>query len=73
MTSRRPPATADDFAQMRLDAVAAENIQRCRATRTVTGHALDAADCDTLLAMLGLDPVRQRPANPPRSHLGRLV
>lgn len=73
MTSRRSPATADDFAQMRIDAAAAENIQRSRATLTVTSHALDAADCDTLLAMLGLDPVRQRPVHPPRSHLGRLV
>jgi hypothetical protein len=73
MTSRRPPATAVDFAQMRVDAAVAENIQRDRATQIVTNHALDDTDCDTLLAMLGLDPTRQPAAGPPRSPLGRLV
>jgi hypothetical protein len=74
MTSpRRPQATADDFAKTRLDAAAAENVQRHRATRIVTSHALDAADRDDLLAMLGLDPTRQSPTGPPRSRLDRLV
>jgi hypothetical protein len=70
MTSyRRSPATTGDFAQIRLDTAAAECVQRSRAAQTVTSHAIDDTDCDTLLTMLGLSPVPPTPADPSRSSL----
>jgi len=71
---RRSPGTTGDFAQIRLDTAAAESVQRDRASKTVTSHAIDDTDCDTLLAMLGLNP-KQTAATvgPPPSRLGRLV
>jgi len=32
-------------------------LERAEAVRTVAGHAFDGADCEMLLAVLGLDPV----------------
>jgi hypothetical protein len=71
MTSlQRSPSTTGDFAQIRLNAAAAESVQRHRAARTVTSHAIDDTDCDTLLTMLGLSPAQLAPIGPSRSALG---
>lgn len=44
-----------EFAEARA-AEKAETARQCAiATRTVASHAEDAADCESLLAMLGLD------------------
>ncbi|TCO59737.1 hypothetical protein [Actinocrispum wychmicini] len=64
-----PNTTVSDFAQSRLDAAAEEDRQRDMATRTVTSHAIDAADCRTLLAMLGLSPTHRTPAGGPQPRL----
>ena len=45
-----------EFAESRA-AEKAEGIRRSvMATRTVASHSVDAADCRSLLAMLGLEP-----------------
>jgi len=44
-----------EFAEMRAAEKVALAQKRAVAARTVAGHAQDAADCESLLAMLGLD------------------
>lgn len=70
ISSRRSPATTGDFTQARLAAAEAEGVQRNKAARTVTSHAIDDADCGELLTMLGLSPVPSTPVDPSRSSLG---
>lgn len=45
------------FAAARVAAENAESVQRLQATRTVAGNAMDANDCQELLAILGLSGV----------------
>ncbi|GAB3875236.1 hypothetical protein GCM10029964_018900 [Kibdelosporangium lantanae] len=70
ISSRRSPATTGDFNKARLDAAEAEGVQRDRAARTVTSHAIDDTDCEELLTMLGLSPVPPAPVAPSLSPLG---
>lgn len=52
------PRPAVDFAEARLSAERAENLQQRQAARRVAEHARDAGDCRELLSMLGLAKLR---------------
>ncbi|OZM70332.1 hypothetical protein CFN78_25765 [Amycolatopsis antarctica] len=59
-TRRTRDVAGGEFERARAQAKSFENIQRDKASRTVAGHSIDAEDCSSLLAMLGLhDAVRQ--------------
>ncbi|MET9485517.1 MULTISPECIES: hypothetical protein [unclassified Nocardia] len=58
MTSARQTILVEEqseFGAARAAEKAATIKQNAMATRTVAGHALDVADCEYLLQMLGLD------------------
>ena len=44
------------LAGVRAEEKVLRDVQESKAVRTVAGHALDAAECAELLAMLGLEP-----------------
>lgn len=55
----------NEFAEARA-AEKAENARQCAiAARTVASHAENAADCESLLAMLGLDALAGKQARSP--------
>jgi hypothetical protein len=52
-----PPQEPNEFSQARALAKSHETVQQHLAARTVASHAVDATECERLLAMLGLDAV----------------
>ncbi|MBB5918545.1 hypothetical protein BJY24_007457 [Nocardia transvalensis] len=66
MPQARTPFVNDqsEFAESRAAERAEGARRRALAARAVASHASDAADCESLLAMLGLDAAAGKEAHP---------
>jgi hypothetical protein len=65
------PGVGETFAQVRERQSREEYAQRGKASKAVTSHAIDATDCEMLLAMLGLETAEMSRTS--GGHLGPLT